>query len=102
MPIESFSSNLLQLLFRGSMPDEETDELPVKYYPRALEILKRLDSAKSLTDLADLKPSYFKGSFEGLKGMHGIEIFSEFRNSYLLCFRWHGKDAFEVRVAYFE
>lgn len=88
--IRSFADKDTEALFNG----ERVRRLPPIILPRALVMLRRIDAAALLHDLAIPPGNHLEALQGDRKGQHSVRINKQWR----VCFKWREGDAFDVEI----
>ncbi len=88
--IATFACRATHRLWLGQRPPE----IPATIHQTALRKLTQLQAAASLNDLR-IPPGNQLHALKGTRqGQHAIRINDQYR----LCFRWAGREAFEIEI----
>jgi toxin HigB-1 len=88
--IRSFADRDTEALFSG----QRVRRLPPDILTRALAMLRRIDAASLLSDLAIPPGNRLESLKEDRKGQHSVRINGQWR----VCFVWRDGDAFDVEI----
>ncbi|WP_439546350.1 type II toxin-antitoxin system RelE/ParE family toxin [Sandarakinorhabdus sp.] len=88
--IRGFADKETAALFRG----EKVRRLPPDILARALVMLRRIDAAALLHDLAIPPGNQLEALQRDRKGQHSVRISKQWR----VCFAWRDGDAFDVEI----
>lgn len=94
MAIKSFKGKASEEINYGISSKQARKLLPVELHEKARIKLARVGAATSLQDFSELKGNRFEALKGVRKGQYSIRINDQFR----ICFRWDGKNAFEVEI----
>jgi len=88
--IASFACRATHLLWLGRRPPE----LPPTIQQTALRKLTQLQAATTLNDLRLPPGNRLQALHGNRQGRHSIRINDQYR----LCFRWEGREAYEIEI----
>lgn len=88
--IQSFKDKTTAAVFLGQV----VKSLPVQIQALALRKLKMIDAARTVTDLLVPPGNRLEALKRDRKGQHSIRINDQWR----VCFRFDGRDAFDVEI----
>jgi len=94
MAIRSFRDRSSEDICHGVGSKAARKSLPPELHEKARIKLARLAAANDLNDLADLRGN----RLEMLKGDRAGQYSIRINDQYRICFRWQGRDAFEVEI----
>ncbi|OYW14634.1 MAG: plasmid maintenance system killer [Sphingomonadales bacterium 32-65-25] len=88
--IRSFANKDTEALFNG----QRVRRLPPDILIRALAMLRRIDAASLLSDLAIPPGNQLEALKRDRQGQHSVRINQQWR----VCFMWRDGDAFDVEI----
>lgn len=88
--IKSFADKATETIWHG----RRTPELPANLHSVALRKLRQLDAAVELNFLKVPPGNKLHSLTKDREGQHAIWVNDQYR----LCFRWDGKDAYDVEI----
>lgn len=88
--IASFACRATHRLWLGQRPSE----LPSHIHQTALRKLTQLQAASNLADLRVPPGNRLEALKRDRRGQHSIRINDQYR----LCFRWEGREAYEIEI----
>ncbi len=94
MAIKSFRNRATEDVNYGISSQQARKLLPLELHEKARIKLARLGAATSLQDFQGLPGNRFEALRGDRKNQYSIRINDRFR----ICFRWDGRDAFDVEI----
>ena len=92
--IKSFKNKETEEINYGNVSKQNLKLLPGELHLKAQIKLARLGAAMSVHDLRDLRGN----RLESLKGDRAGQYSIRINDQYRICFRWEGKDAYDVEI----
>jgi proteic killer suppression protein len=92
--IRSFKNKTSEEINYGVSSKQSQKLLPVELHEKARIKLARIGAATSLQDFQELRGN----RFEVLKGDRKNQYSIRINDQFCICFRWDGKDAFDVEI----
>jgi proteic killer suppression protein len=94
MAIKSFKNKATEEINYAISSKQSRKLLPSALHQKARIKLARIGAATNLQDFQELRGNHFEALKGDRKGQWSIRINDQFR----ICFKWDGKDAFEVEI----
>jgi proteic killer suppression protein len=94
MTIKSFKNKETEEINYSNVSKRSLKLLPGDLHLKAQIKLARIGAAASLHDLKDLRGN----RLEALKGQRAGQYSIRINDQYRICFRWEGRDAYEVEI----
>jgi proteic killer suppression protein len=94
MAIKSFKDQVTEDLNYGRSSKAALKRLPKELHKKAQIKIARLGAATSMEDLREIRGNRFETLKGDRKGQYSIRVNDQYR----ICFKWDGKDAFDVEV----
>ena len=94
MAIKSFKNKATEEINYTISSKQSRKLLPSALHEKARIKLARIGAATNLQDFQELRGNHFEALKGNRKGQWSIRINDQFR----ICFKWDGKDAFEVEI----
>jgi proteic killer suppression protein len=94
MAIKSFKNKATEEINYAISSKQSRKLLPSSLHEKARIKLARIGAATNLQDFQELRGNHFEALKGDRKGQWSIRINDQFR----ICFKWVGKDAFEVEI----
>jgi proteic killer suppression protein len=94
MAIKSFKNKATEEINYAISSKQSRKLLPSALHEKARIKLARIGAATNLQDFQELRGNHFEALKGDRKGQWSIRINDQFR----ICFKWDGKDAFEVDI----
>ena len=94
MAIKSFKNKATEEINYAISSKQSRKLLPSALHEKARIKLARIGAATNLQDFQELRGNHFEALKGDRKGQWSIRINDQFR----ICFKWLGKDAFEVEI----
>lgn len=94
MGIKSFKNKMTEEINYGQITQQSLRLLPINLHELARIKLARLGAATALTDLRGLRGNRLEALTGDRQGQFSIRINARYR----ICFKWAGRDAYEVEI----